>query len=133
MTLFLDSFDEGAYIKDQRDHLIENIWSLIGEHSKIIVTCRTNYITSTQDLMWFSKNKHEMRVMYLAPFNYQNKKIDLIGTKYFLEKRIGLNSNNLNIYLDFVQKPEIVLLLDSGFMVNIILTYLPRLLEAYEN
>ena len=73
LTLFLDSFDEGAYIKDQRDHLIENIWSLIGEHSKIIVACRTNYITSTQDLMWFSKNKHEMRVMYLAPFNYQNK------------------------------------------------------------
>ena len=52
ITLFVDSFDEGLDIENNKENLIKNYVNLLG-NPKILVSCRTGYLTGYDFDSWF--------------------------------------------------------------------------------
>ena len=54
---FIDSFDEGLGILENRETLIKYYVSMLGSNTKILITCRTDYLISDNDYSWFYIDK----------------------------------------------------------------------------
>ncbi len=71
MNLFMDNFDEGVEPKKKKYdiNLINSFISRLGPNVKILMTCRTDFVKSDNDYLWFKNpdSKHEPKVFVRCP------------------------------------------------------------------
>ena len=72
--LYIDSFDEGIEMEKKRETLIKDyLTELKNCRAKILITCRSNYLESESNYIWFAPQTNELNKLatyYIAPMSY---------------------------------------------------------------
>ena len=143
IQLYIDSFDEGLGIEKTRETLIrEYLTKMKQGQTKILITCRSNYLESDSCTSWFTPQANafdKLVIGYIAPLNYiakshsdklhwqknvadyvaqNNQKLNDEGLKLTTEEII---SRMANMNLDKI--------IDTGLMFRIAMEVLPDLLQ----
>ena len=68
--LFVDSFDEGLGIKEQRDTLVKKYFEKLG-NPKILISCRSDYLTEASNDKWFEPESKKLGKSFITPLDYE--------------------------------------------------------------
>ena len=128
--LYIDSFDEGLGIEKERETLVQSYIDKLNTNSKIIITCRTDYLTSDNDYSWFTPidkktqkpADNKLDTYYIAPINYSGHQgLPAMVDKYVTYRDERYQEQNQDKYttkeyLEKIEGSKLKELLNTGFM-----------------
>ena len=68
VRLFVDSFNEGLGIKEQRETLVKKYVEELG-NPKILISCRSDFLTEASNDKWFEPESKKLQKSFITPLN----------------------------------------------------------------
>ena len=143
--LYIDSFDEGLEIEKKRETLIkEYLTELKNSRTKIIITCRSNYLEGDSSHSWFTPQVNafnKLVVRYIAPMSYVaegdavkndpnwKKRVTDYLVRQSKTKGIQINPKDVELALEKMSIFNLDKLIETGFMFHIVMEVFPELMK----
>ena len=69
VQLFVDSFDEGLVVKDQKETLVKKYFEKLG-NPKLLISCNSDFLTETSNDKWFEPESKKLEKSFITPLGY---------------------------------------------------------------